>query len=159
MCFITHIDQKLKYKIYNKWPFNKTNLFWKSISKVATEDIVVYKIGYNVLLEKFKSYIQGFVYSKATINSVNLNIEYDKYYMNPCELYIHQGFHSYKIVKIYDTDITSYFYLMPNQVNYTPGKCSSLCLAEFIIPKGARYIMNDINEIVSDKIIFSKIIA
>ena len=156
MCFCKTLKSSFKYKLYSKWPFKNTNLLWKEVSKIATENIIVYKVGYNSR-NFFISYIQSFIYTHDKLE-----------YVKPCisiyshngliDIRLHQGFHVFKKASLVGYDETSYFYPRLDMCYYTQGK-DSLCLAKFIIPKGARYIEDDNNEIVSDAILFHKIIV
>lgn len=154
MCFVTCINRTFKHKMYTKWPFKNTNLLWESISKVATEDLVVYKIG-NTFADEFVSFYHSFNYIPNKVYSVKPEITIH------CisDIHIHQGFHSYKHAVIkHKIVFTSLVIPLAEKVIYIPGTNNDLCLAKFIIPKGSRYIENDNNEIVSDKILFSEII-
>ena len=160
MCFRKTINLSFKNKLYSKWPFKNTNLLWKSISKIATKDIFVYKVG-NVSHDFFTSYIQSFVYTPDKTEHVKPVILISEHKNQCSDIDIYNGLHSYKNIYIDNTPSytgLSYFKPLSKYCLFIKG-FNNLYLAKFIIPKGARYVENDDNEIVSDTILFHKIIV
>ena len=130
--------------------------FWKSKqSKVlqAKRDIVVYKIGESADENTFVPYyMNGFTYKTG-----------EKYLRCPDfnSNSITVGFHGY--INIIVTDIKSlqlYAVIQKNTeqkslISIYSTLQDTLYLGKFIIPKGAIYCVNDLNEIVSNKIIYT----
>lgn len=130
--------------------------FWKSEqSKVlrAKRDIVVYKIG-DFADEVFfiPYYMNSFTYNAGMQCQVCPDFKRRS---------ITVGFHSYINIRI--TTIKSYqFYAViqkntkqkPMITTYSALQ-DTLYLGKFLIPKGAIYCVNDLNEIVSNKIIYT----
>ena len=130
--------------------------FWKSKqSKVlrAKRAIVVYKIGESADENIFVPYyMNGFTYKTG-----------EKYLRCPDfnSNSITVGFHGY--INIIVTDIKSlqlYAVIQKNTeqkslISIYSTLQDTLYLGKFIIPKGAIYCVNDLNEIVSNKIIYT----
>lgn len=129
----------------------------RSHPKTAKEDFIVYKNGYYYKPE-FSSVFVGFKYISGQVYKTNFTYanEYlaaydyiegtyreELFEKGVSPVAVQDGFHS---LKTCDT-----FRL---KVNYSENKYR----AEFIIPKGAKYYENPMGNIVSDTIVFNKII-
>ena len=107
-----------------------------SVAKMATEDIVVWKIGSNIGIEIISPIIE-YAYTNKKYHraeKLNITIPHSK------TMYIWEGFHSYTAFKL-----ASVHYIA------TPNKCYCKCY----IPKGSIYF-SDGEEIVSQDIVFDK---
>lgn len=129
--------------------------FWKSKqSKIlrATRDIVVYKIGNEAnknafvpyFIGSFK-YLTGIKYQTSPEFGNNIIIE---------------GYHGYINIEITSSAIPVSVVIQKNTkdkpvIYIYPSIYESLYLGKFIVPKGAIYCVNESNEIVSNKMIYT----
>lgn len=122
----------------------------------AKRDIVVYKVGIEANKTIFTPYfISNFSYKTGTKNITETNFNISN---------IDKGFHSYINIitrSFYNIDIP-YLSVYKNTkhnilVNIYPSASQSLYVGKFIIPKGATYCANNLNEVVSNKIIYTGI--
>lgn len=91
---------------------------------IATEDIIVYKVGYKCENGDFLSLFMNYKYKRnKTQVPTNINIYIPDKYSQPSLGEVHEGYHSYKFLK--DCEI---------------GRASNSKIATFIIPKGSPYI-------------------
>ena len=107
-----------------------------SVAKLATEDIVVWKVGRDIgieILAPFRDYIYT---NKKYHRAEKLGVSMD------CSgvVYIEEGFHSYAAFKLI------YMYCRP---------VSNKCYCKCYIPKGSVYFSNG-EEIVSQDLVFVK---
>lgn len=127
----------------------------EAIQKIAEKDFYVYKIGRVVWNGIFVSYIKNFVYHPKFRNrTIFLTVQI------PCRgtCVIQEGYHSYKWIAF--DDINSHercLYLG----NYNSALKENLslykhcCIATFIVPKGAKYYVNEFGGIVSSEIVYT----
>lgn len=108
--------------------------------KTATENLTVYKVG-TKKFKFFRSYVTGYLYERYDINPDITLIPHEREFD---DFVITQGYHSIASKSKAEIACKKYFY--------------GGYLAEFIIPKGAKYCINDNEEIVSSNIIFIKYI-
>ena len=129
--------------------------FWKSKqSKVlrAKRDIVVYKIGNEAnknafvpyFIDKFK-YLTGIKYQTFPDFGSSLMVV---------------GYHGYINIVITSSVIPVSVAIQKNTkdkplISIYPSNYKSLYLGKFIVPKGAIYCVNELNEIVSNQIIYT----
>lgn len=122
----------------------------------AKRDIVVYKVGIEASKTVFIPYfISNFSYKTGTKNITETNFNISN---------IDKGFHSYINIitrSFYNMSI-SYLNVYKNTkrntlVSIYPSISQSLYVGKFIIPKGATYCANNLNEVVSNKIIYTGI--
>lgn len=113
---------------------------------IATEDIIVYKVGYKCENGDFLSLFRNYRYERnKTQLPTNINIYIPDKYSQPSLGEVHEGYHSYKFLK--DCKII---------------KVSDEKAATFIIPKGSPYIEGKFNgsiSYVSSGIIFKEWIS
>ena len=129
--------------------------FWKSKqSKVlrAKRDIVVYKIGTVADKNTFVPYfVNSFIYTTDI-----------KYQTSPdfgSNLMI-VGYHGYINIIITSSSVPVSVVIQKNTkdkpvISIYPSNYKSLYLGKFIVPKGAIYCVNELNEIVSNQIIYT----
>ena len=129
--------------------------FWKSKqSKVlrAKRDIVVYKIGDKANKNTFVPYfINSFIYTTDI-----------KYRTSPdfgSNLTI-VGYHGYINITITSSSVPVSVVIQKNTkdkpvISIYPSNYKPLYLGKFIVPKGAIYCVNELNEIVSNQIIYT----
>jgi hypothetical protein len=130
--------------------------FWKSNQSkvlVAKRDIVVWKVGIRADQDIFIPYYINFTYKTNTI-----------YQNNVCfnKNVIAIGFHSYinvifiKSLRFHDLNVIVYKKTnsMP-KIGLYPTYMNTLYIGKFIIPKGATYCINELNEVISDGIIYT----
>lgn len=134
---------------------------------IAENDVIVYKImlstGFNKYFKSFhfrKVYEVGKKYAEVMETEPNENpdISTMRYSM-----IIERGFHSYSMEKTSITANDCYLNVICNEngkyisnINYVKAFYTTNCevvIAKCIIPKGSKYYMNDLGEIVSDHII------
>ena len=129
--------------------------FWKlEKSKVlrAKRDIVVYKIGNKAdkntfvpyFIDKFK-YLTGIKYHTFLDFKSNIMIE---------------GYHGYINITITSSNIPVSVTIQKNTkdkpiISIYPTIKETLYLGKFIVPKGAIYCVNELNEIISNEIIYT----
>ena len=129
--------------------------FWKSKqSKVlrAKRDIVVYKIGIEANKDAFVpyfivsfKYLTGIKYQISTDFGSNLMIV---------------GYHGYINIVITSSVIPISVAIQKNTkdkpvISIYPSNYEPLYLGKFIVPKGAIYCVNELNEIISNKMIYT----
>ena len=129
--------------------------FWKSKqSKVlrAKRDIVVYKIGVEANKDAFVPYfVNSFIYTTDI-----------KYQTSPdfgSNLMV-VGYHGYINIIITSSSVPISVAIQKNTkdkpvISIYPSNYESLYLGKFIVPKGAIYCVNELNEIVSNKMIYT----
>lgn len=128
--------------------------FWKSKqSKVlrAKRDIVVYKIGVEADKAIFTPYFMTkFSYVAGIKNTTDPN-----FYIS----HIDEGFHGY--INIALTIATPVSAVIQKNTKDRPTICiystnnKTLYLGKFIVPKGTTYCVNELNEIVSNEMIYT----
>ena len=136
---------------------NKLMCFWKSEkSKVlrAKRDIVVYKIGESADENTFVHYyMNGFTYKTG-----------EKYLRCPDfnSNSITVGFHGYINIALTIATLTSSVSAVIQKntkdrptISIYPIINETLYLGKFIVPKGAIYCVNELNEIISNQIIYT----
>ena len=127
----------------------------EAIQKIAEKDFYVYKIGRVVWNGIFVSCIKNFVYNPKCSNKIiPLMVQI------PCRgtCVIQEGYHSYKWIAFDNTNpYERCLYLGNYNVSLKENVLlyKHCCIATFIVPKGATYIINTKGEIVSDKIIYT----
>lgn len=125
--------------------------------RVAKKDIVVYKTGYKSFdpLEKvdyFKSAYRYYMYHADELHETSFSYD-DEYLTSDCyeselkeripenrRCFVSRGFHSFASI---------------DRANKSTLRMN---LAEFVIPKGALYYINEAENVVSNKIIFKRFI-
>ena len=130
--------------------------FWKSKqSKVlqAKRDIVVYKIGNTADKNTFIPYfVSNFIYTTDIEYRTSPNFKSD---------IITEGFHGYINIALAICHITPISVVVQKNtkdkpmISIYPTINETLYLGKFIVPKGAIYCVNESNEIVSNKIIYT----
>ena len=129
--------------------------FWKSKqSKVlrAKRDIVVYKIGTVADKNTFIPYfVNSFIYT--------MGIKYRESPDFGSNLMI-MGYHGYINIIITSSAIPVSVAIQKNTkdkpvISIYPSNYKPLYLGKFIVPKGAIYCVNELNEIVSNKMIYT----
>lgn len=131
--------------------------FWKSKqSKVlrAKRDIVVYKIGTVADKNTFVPYfVNSFIYTT--------NIKYQASPEFGCNIII-EGYHGYINIALTIDALTSPVSAVIQKntkdrptISIYPTINETLYLGKFIVPKGAIYCVNELNEIVSNQIIYT----
>ena len=129
--------------------------FWKSKqSKVlrAKRDIVVYKIGTVADKNTFVPYfVNSFIYTT--------NIKYRTSPDFGSNLMI-VGYHGYINITITSSSVPVSVVIQKNTkdkpvISIYPSNYKPLYLGKFIVPKGAIYCVNELNEIISNQIIYT----
>ena len=129
--------------------------FWKSKqSKVlrAKRDIVVYKIGTVADKNTFIPYfVNSFIYT--------MGIKYRESPDFRSNLMI-MGYHGYINIIITSSSVPVSVVIQKNTkdkpvISIYPSNYKPLYLGKFIVPKGAIYCVNDLDEIVSNKMIYT----
>ena len=129
--------------------------FWKSKqSKVlrAKKDIVVYKIGTVADKNTFVPYfVNSFIYTT--------NIKYRTSPDFGSNLMI-VGYHGYINITITSSSVPVSVVIQKNTkdkpvISIYPSNYKPLYLGKFIVPKGAIYCVNELNEIISNQIIYT----
>lgn len=130
--------------------------FWKSKqSKVlrAKRDIVVYKIGVEADKAIFTPYFMTkFSYVAGIKNTTDPN-----FYI----FHINEGFHGYINIALTVTMVTPTSAVVQKNtkdrstISIYPTINETLYLGKFIVPKGATYCVNELNEIVSNEMIYT----
>ena len=129
--------------------------FWKSKqSKVlrAKRDIVVYKIGNEANKNAFVPYFVGsFKYLTGTKCQTSPDFGSN---------IIIEGYHGYINIALTIAALTSPAVIQKNTkdkpvISIYPSNYKPLYLGKFIVPKGAIYCVNELNEIVSNKMIYT----
>ena len=129
--------------------------FWKSKqSKVlrAKRDIVVYKIGTVADKNTFIPYfVNSFIYT--------MGIKYRESPDFRSNLMI-MGYHGYINIIITSSSVPVSVVIQKNTkdkpvISIYPSNYKPLYLGKFIVPKGAIYCVNELNEIISNKIIYT----
>lgn len=127
--------------------------FWKSKqSKVlrAKRDIVVYKIGNFADEVTFVPYyMNSFIYNTGMQYRICPNFKKHS---------VTVGFHSYINIRVKSCQLHAIIRKNTEQkpmITIYSTLQDALYLGKFIIPKGAMYCVNDLNEIVSNKIIYT----
>ena len=129
--------------------------FWKSKqSKVlkAKRDIVVYKIGTVADKNTFIPYfVNNFIYT--------MGIKYQESPDFGSNLMI-MGYHGYINIIITSSAIPVSVAIQKNTkdkpvISIYPSNYKPLYLGKFIVPKGAIYCVNELNEIISNKMIYT----
>lgn len=123
---------------------------------VAKRDIKVYKIGTHADRFSFTPYFKlNFCYITGIKVTTNPNFNISN---------IDKGFHSYIniITRPSYNRTTLYVNVYKNTkrnrlISIYPSTSQPLYVGKFIIPKGATYCTNNLNEVVSDKIIYTGI--
>lgn len=130
--------------------------------KTAKRDIPVWKVVYksesSYETECYALYHSNYYYLKGEIRHSCMHFNIFNLILG------HEGFHSYSktlkpiITKDYIYIRKKYFLGLRKKVieSYPNQRC--IKIAEFSIPKGANYAINEKGEIISDKIIFKNII-
>ena len=129
--------------------------FWKSKqSKVlrAKRDIVVYKIGVEANKDAFVPYFVG---SFKYLTGIKCQTSPD-FKSNIMIV----GYHGYINIVITGSAIPVSVAIQKNTKNRSvisiyPSNYESLYLGKFIVPKGAIYCVNELNEIISNKMIYT----
>ena len=129
--------------------------FWKSKqSKVlrAKRDIVVYKIGTVADKNTFIPYfVNSFIYT--------MGIKYRESPDFRSNLMI-MGYHGYINIIITSSSVPVSVVIQKNTkdkpvISIYPSNYKPLYLGKFIVPKGAIYCVNELNEIISNEIIYT----
>ena len=129
--------------------------FWKSKqSKVlrAKRDIVVYKIGTVADKNTFVPYfVNSFIYTT--------NIKYRESLVFGSNLMI-MGYHGYINIIITSSSVPVSVVIQKNTkdkpvISIYPSNYKPLYLGKFIVPKGAIYCVNELNEIISNQMIYT----
>lgn len=129
--------------------------FWKSKqSKVlrAKRDIVVYKIGTVADKNTFVPYfVNNFIYT--------MGIKYRESPDFGSNLMI-MGYHGYINIIITSSSVPVSVVIQKNTkdkpvISIYPSNYKPLYLGKFIVPKGAIYCVNELNEIVSNQMIYT----
>lgn len=130
--------------------FNKTE---KSKVLRARKDIVVYKIG-NIADENtfIPYFVSNFIYTTDIEYQTSPNFKSD---------IITEGFHGYINIALAICHITPISVVVQKNtkdkpmISIYPTINETLYLGKFIVPKGAIYCVNESNEIVSNRIIYT----
>ena len=126
-----------------------------AIKKIAERDFYVYKIGKVIRDDIFVSDIRGYSYIPKCPNRIVSLIPYNLYGGGDI---IDAGYHSYKWVAIDNTNPHERCLYLGNY-NLSLKENISLykhcCIGTFIIPKGAKYYVNEFGGIVSSEIIYT----
>ena len=130
--------------------------FWKSEkSKVlqAKRDIVVYKIGVEADKAIFTPYFMtNFSYIAGIKNTTDSNFDISG---------IKEGFHGYINIALTITVVLPTSVVIQKNtkdkptISIYPTINETLYLGKFIVPKGAIYCVNELNEIISNQIIYT----
>ena len=129
--------------------------FWKSKqSKVlrAKRDIVVYKIGTVADKNTFVPYfVNNFIYT--------MGIKYRESPDFGSNLMI-MGYHGYINITITSSSVPVSVVIQKNTkdkpvISIYPSNYKPLYLGKFIVPKGAIYCVNELNEIISNQMIYT----
>ena len=141
---------------------------WKSKKlkiKIAKRDIPVWKVVYrdksSYETECYALYHRTYYYLKGKIQHSCMHF---MYYLNFNHILGSEGFHSYskKLTPIITKDFIyirkKYFLGLRKKIIESYPNRRFVKIAEFSIPKGANYAINEKGEIISDKIIFKNII-
>ena len=126
--------------------------------KIAEEDIVVYKFGWESDGNFFPCYYLEFGYEPNSINekvSLKLIDKGERVCIGTYYNYIDEGYHSYSgecgiINSFYDIGVYS---KNDNEKQFDFYQCDTI--GKFIIPKGTEYYENEDGEIVSSNIIWT----
>lgn len=119
----------------------------------ARRDIVVYKIGKKANKAIFTPYFMtkfSYITGIKNITDPNFNISH-----------INEGFHGYINIALTITVITPAFAVIQKNtkdkpvISIYPTNNELLYLGKFIVPKGAIYCVNELNEIISNQIIYT----
>lgn len=120
---------------------------------IAKRDIIVYKIGTDADRFSFIPYfIDSFMYKTGIKYRTSPNFKSDT---------ITKGFHGYINIIIDTSNIPIFAVVQKNTKDrptiniFTVKITKSLYVGKFIIPKGATYCANNLNEVVSNKIIYT----
>lgn len=127
----------------------------EAVQKIAEKDFYVYKIGRVIWNGIFVSCIKNFDYIPKFRNRTIFIIV-----QIPCRgtCVIQEGYHSYKWIAFDDINPHERCLYLGNYNSALKENISlykHCCIATFIVPKGATYIINTKGEIVSDKIIYT----
>lgn len=119
----------------------------------AKRDIVVYKIGVKANKATFTPYfITKFSYIANIKNTTDSNFNIS---------HINEGFHGYINIALTITVVTPVSVVIQKNtkdkpaISIYPTNNELLYLGKFIVPKGAIYCVNELNEIVSNQIIYT----
>jgi hypothetical protein len=119
----------------------------------AKRDIVVYKIGVKANKAIFTPYfITKFSYIAGIKNTTDPNFNIS---------HINEGFHGYINIALTITVVTPVSVVIQKNtkdkpvISIYPTNNELLYLGKFIVPKGAIYCVNELNEIVSNQIIYT----
>lgn len=119
----------------------------------AKRDIVVYKIGMEANKAIFTPYFMTkFSYIAGIKNTTDPNFNIS---------HINEGFHGYINIALTITVITPVSAVIQKNtknkptISIYPTNNGLLYLGKFIVPKGAIYCVNELNEIVSNQIIYT----
>lgn len=124
-----------------------------TLKKIAERDFYVYKIGVEANKAIFTPYFMtNFSYIAGIKNTTypNFNISH-----------IEEGFHGYINIALTITVITPVSAVIQKNtkdrptISIYPTINETLYLGKFIVPKGAIYCVNELNEIVSNQIIYT----
>ena len=129
--------------------------------QIADKDIEVYKIVLNANKQSCTSIVRGYNYTVNTLYTIP-TIESEVFNHHYREIKIEKAYHSYTGIHfIWDSSYCIHNgatrckdFLFGKKVVCIPFK-NDCYIATFIIPKGATYIINTKDEIVSDKIIYT----
>lgn len=130
--------------------------FWKSKqSKVlrAKRDIVVYKIGNEANENAFIPYfINGFKYLTG--------IKCQTFPDFKSSFMMLEGYHGYINIIVTSSSIPASVAILKNTkdkpiISIYPSDYEPLYLGKFIVPKGATYCVNKLNEIISNQMIYT----
>ena len=130
----------------------------KKAARIAVEDILVYKVMYRKPNNgRFRSLYRRMDYEPEKIYWTDVNpISIDSpLYL---EMKIDKGFHSYSMDKTMATKDKYHiviYNMENNEIVDSIFFSDNLVIAKCIIPKGSKYYMNEVGEIVSDQIIIT----
>lgn len=131
----------------------------KKAARIAVEDILVYKVMYRKPNNgRFRSLYRRMDYEPEKIYWTDVNpISIDSpLYL---EMKIDKGFHSYSMDKTMATKDKYHiviYNMENNEIVDSIFFSDNLVIAKCIIPKGSKYYMNEVGEIVSDQIIITR---